>query len=278
MRLKNIYNTNNLAISFEVFPPKTDFDVLSKELEILKKYKPAFVSLTCGAGGKENKSFELIKNIQTLGFEIMPHFTCITSSFKSVENGIKTIENMGIESILALRGDIPEDISLRKYEFNHADELVKFIKEKTKLSIGVAGYPEGHIESPDIKTDLMYLKNKVNTGADAIFTQLFFDNTKLYTFIDNVHNAGIDIHIVAGIMPIISKKQIERMTNLAKITLPKEIIDAMEKYKDNSMVEFGIDYASKQCENLIKNGINKLHFYTLNKSHSTSKILDNIRS
>jgi len=278
MKLQDIYNTNELTISFEVFPPKFEQEMLIEELKILKGYNPSFVSLTCGAGGKENKSFELISKIQSLGLCVMPHFTCISSTFKSVKDGLNTLNEMNVENILALRGDIPEDISLRKYDFNHANELVEFIKAKTKLSIGVAGYPEGHIESPDIDTDIKYLKKKVNAGADAIFTQLFFDNTKFYNFIEKVELAKIHIPVIAGIMPIISKKQVEKMTTLAKITVPNKVKNAVEKFEGSDLVKFGIDYSTEQCCDLLANNLKKLHFYTLNKSYSLSRILDNIRS
>ena len=278
MKLEQIYNNKDLTISFEVFPPKADEEKLLEELKIIKKYQPAFVSLTCGAGGKGNKSFDLISKIKDIGFDVMPHFTCISSSFESVEEGIKAIEYLGVDKILALRGDIPEDITLRKYDFNYANELVKFINEKTKLSVGVAGYPEGHIESADLNSDILYLKNKVETGADAIFTQLFFDNLKFYNFLERVGKEGIKVPVVAGIMPVISKKQVKKMTALARITLPKKFKAAVEKYDGSELVKFGIDYATEQCLDLIKNNQNKLHFYTLNKSYSVSKILDNIRS
>ncbi len=274
MNLKEIYSDNKQpVISFEVFPPKDSDENLLSEINILKQYNPAFISLTCGAGGKENKSFELLKKIKEVN--LMPHFTCISSSKQSVEEGLKEIEAMGIENILALRGDIPQDPELICHDFNFANELVSFIKERTNLSIGVAGYPEGHIESPDLKTDIENLKRKVAAGADVIFTQLFFDNNKFYDFIERVRNAGIEIPIAAGIMPVISKKQIERMVSMAKITVPQELQNAMQKY--DCLKDFGIDFAAKQCKDLIKNGVQGLHFFTLNKSYSTTKILNNIK-
>lgn len=273
MNLKEIYSDNKQpVISFEVFPPKDNDENLLSEIEILKKHNPAFISLTCGAGGKENKSFDLLKKIK--GVDLMPHFTCITSTRQSVEEGLLEIENMGIENILALRGDIPETPELRRHDFNYANELVSFIKERTNLSIGVAGYPEGHIESPDLKIDIENLKRKVDAGADVIFTQLFFDNDKFYDFTERIRNAGIELPIAAGIMPVISRKQVERMVSMANVTIPDELKKAMEKY--DSLKEFGIDFATKQCEDLIKNEVKGLHFFTLNKSYSTTKILTGV--
>lgn len=273
MNLKEIYSDNKQpVISFEIFPPKEDFNGILQEIEVLKAYNPAFISLTCGAGGKENKSFELLKKIK--GVNLMPHFTCISSSKQSIQDGLQEIEAMKIENILALRGDIPQDPELICHDFNFANELVSFIKERTNLSIGVAGYPEGHIESVDLKTDIENLKRKVDAGADVIFTQLFFDNDKFYNFTERVKNAGIEIPIAAGIMPVISRKQVERMVSMANVTVPTELKNAMEKY--DCLKDFGIDFATSQCEELIKNEVKGLHFFTLNKSYSTTKILYNI--
>lgn len=277
MKLREIYNTDKTVISFEVFPPKTNEKNLLEEISILKKYSPAFISLTYGAGGSENKSINLLKEIQKHKINIMPHFTCITSTKENVEKNINTFIKIGAESILALRGDIPADKDLIKKEFSYASELVKFIKERTDLSIGVAGYPEGHIESPDFKTDIENLKRKIDAGADAIFTQLFFINDKFYDFVSKIRFAGINVPIIAGIMPIISATQIKKMTSMANITIPKIIIEYIQKYSGQDLINYGIEYATNQCTDLIKNGENKLHFFTLNKAYSTSKILDNLR-
>ncbi len=281
MKLKEIYSDKKSkpAISFEVFPPADENKKLLDEINILKQYNPEFISLTYGAGGKGGKSFELLQQIKALGINVMPHFTCITSSKESITSALIKIEQSGIENILALRGDIPDFEINRSFDFNYANELVSFIKERTNLSIGVAGYPEGHIESPDLYSDIQNLKKKVSAGADVIFTQLFFDNNKFFDYIDILRNEGINIPIVAGIMPIISKKQIQRMTSMAKITVPAVIKENIEKYKDDSksLREFGIDYATKQCIELIEHSVAGLHFFTLNKAYSTSKILDNIK-
>lgn len=277
MKLREIYNTDKTAISFEVFPPKENSEKLLEEIKVLKQHNPAFISLTYGAGGNENKSFELLEQIKNTGINVMPHFTCITTTKENIEKNINKLINLSIENILALRGDIPENKELQMHDFAHASDLVEFIKHKTNLSIGVAGYPEGHIESPDLDTDINYLKAKVDKGADAIFTQLFFDNDKFYKFIEKTEKACINIPIIPGIMPIISKKQVEKMVNLANITVPKNVQKNISKLKDKDLIEFGIEYATSQCEDLIKNGIKGLHFYTLNKSYSTNQILNNIK-
>ena len=277
MKLREIYNTDKTVISFEVFPPKENSEKLLEEIKVLKHHNPAFISLTYAAGGNENKSFELLKQIKDTGINVMPHFTCISTTKENIEKNINKLIDLKIENILALRGDIPENKELQKHDFNYASDLVEFIKHKTNLSIGVAGYPEGHIESPDLDTDINYLKDKVDKGADAIFTQLFFDNNNFYKFIDKTEKAGINIPIIPGIMPIISKKQVEKMVKLANITVPPNVQENISKLKDKDLIEFGIEYATSQCEDLIKNGIKGLHFYTLNKSYSTNQILNNIK-
>ena len=274
MRLDEIYK-EKLQISFEVFPEENISNVYNVLAE-LKKYNPSLVSLTYGAGGK-NKEFSksIVRELKS-EYNLMPHFTCICNNKENVENDIINLESLGIKNILALRGDIPDDNTVCYMDFKHANDLVRFIKSKTDLSIGVAGYPEGHIESPDLETDLKYLKQKVETGADVIYTQLFFNNDKFYSFVEKVRKLGIDKPIIPGVMPIISKKQVDKMTKLARIEVPKIVCEKLEKYSSSDLKEFGVEYASKQCEGLIDFGVKGLHFYTLNKAYSTSKILDNV--
>lgn len=264
-------------ISFEIFPPKNgDISCLFEELRILKKYNPVLISMTYGASGGLNRfSYEDLKSIRDLEFNLMPHFTCVSMLKDEIEKHIISIENLGIENILALRGDIPDYINSQDLDFTHANELVEFIQAKTTLSIGVAGYPEGHIESKNLKEDIKYLKKKVESGACAIFTQLFFDNSKLYNYIETVRNANITCPIIAGIMPIRNLQQIEKMISMARVTVPKNLMEKLNKYP-NDAKKIGRDFAIEQCQNLIENGINSLHFFTLNHSDLVSEILDNI--
>lgn len=274
MNLKEIYS-DKFAISFEVFPEENTQN-LYNTLEILNKYNPALVSLTYGAGGK-NKEFsaDILNHIKNnLNINVMPHFTCICNSIKTVDKNLETINRLGIKNILALRGDIPEDKTSCCYDFIHANELVSYIKANTNLSIGAAGYPEGHIESHDLKTDIENLKRKVDAGADVIYTQLFFNNNKYYKFIEKVRKAGITIPVIPGIMPVLSQKQIYKMTHLARIEIPEAVKHAVENYTGNDLKDFGIDFAVKQCKDLKEQGAVGLHFFTLNKSYSVSKILD----
>lgn len=279
------YSQKIPIISFEIFPPKNDeggekLDKLVEHLGILKKYNPAFISLTYGAGGTtQNLSLDIIKRIQNdLNLTVMPHFTCVGTSKAGVKDYLDEIQALGLKDILALRGDIPDGVEQTNFDFHYANELVEFIKSKTQLSIGVAGYPEGHIDSEDLFTDLKNLKRKVDAGADAIYTQMFFDNDKFFSFIQLAREEGIDIPIIPGILPIMSYHQLERMLSMAKVTVPKPLMSKLEKYKDNpeNIKKIGIDFASYQCQQLINAGVAGLHFFTLNTSCSVGQILDNL--
>ena len=203
-------------ISLEVFPPKIG-DIEAKtnelfaELNILKKYNPSLISVTYGAGGSTAENSEKItKRIkEELNLTPMPHFTCVMKDEKFVENYLQTILSMNVENILALRGDIPKDTDNSNSRFQYANELVEFINSKTNLSIGVAGYPEKHCDAPSLEKDIENLKRKVDAGADVIYTQLFFDNSHFHRYIQLVRDAGIEIPIIPGILPITSYKQLE---------------------------------------------------------------------
>ncbi len=282
MRLREIYNQNKPAISFEIFPPDSDekIEKLYQELEILKNYNPQFISLTCGAAGKNNEnSRKVLKALkENFNFEIMPHFTCICNKKEFTEDNLNFIKTLGSENILALRGDIPEGYEQSCSDFCHANELVEYLKCNTDFSIAVAGYPEGHIESESLQDDLKYLKLKTDAGADAIITQMFFDNEKFYSYAEKVCAMGIEIPIIPGIMPIISAKQLDKMRKLANITLPKNLAEKIEKHAEDSdyIKKLGIDFASEQCCDLLENGVRGLQFFTLNKAFSSAKILENL--
>ncbi len=287
MKIKDLYidkNDKKLPISFEIFPPKDDFDKkklenLFEQLEILKKYNPSLVSVTYGAGGSnKDTSFEIVKYLVGMKVNVMPHFTCICTQKSKIDEQLEELKSMNIENILALRGDEPNECEICYRDFRYANELVEYLKISTDFSIGVAGYPEGHIDAPDLNTDIQNLKKKIDAGGDVIYTQLFFDNSKMYKYIELLRTNNITKPVVAGILPIISYTQLDRMLSLAKVTVPKKLLEQIEKYKDNSddIKKLGIDYATEQCSDLIGNGIQGIHFYTLNKAYSTSHILDNL--
>ncbi len=279
MELGEIYdrknNTTKPKISFEVFPPKDgDVSGLFEQVRILKRYNPVFISLTYGAGGStRGLSLDILRYFLDLELNVMPHFTCVNTTKELIEHYIVQIENMGIENILALRGDLVDDAKV--FDFKYANELVEFIKEKTTLSIGVAGYPEGHIESPTLQKDIENLKRKVDAGASAIFTQLFFDNEKFYNYTELVRKAGINLPIIPGIMPIRNIKQLEKMTSLARIEIPKNLKNDLEKFPDD-IKKIGTEFAINQCKDLIESDVCGLHFFTLNKSKQISQILDSL--
>ena len=283
MKLREIYTKDNSPVlSFEFFPPKDDIDgqkmlELLNEIAILKKYNPALVSVTYGAGGStRTKSEELVKKIKS-AFElnVMPHFTCICSDKHEVDERLETLKSAGIENILALRGDIPPDTNFCFQDFRHANDLVGYIASKSDFSIAVAGYPEGHVESPDLKTDIENLKKKVDAGADVIFTQLFFNNDKFFKYVELVRNAGINVPIIPGIMPVRSLKQLDKMVGMARVEIPNKLRQSLIKFPNDSK-KLGIEFAINQCQGLIDFGVLGLHFFTLNHSDQTSEILDNI--
>lgn len=287
MELKEIYDGKTFVetglaihvpkISFDVFHPKSgDISKLFEELRVLKKYNPSLVSLTYGDSGSGARfSKEDMKTILGLELNLMPHFTCVCETKNAIERNIINIENLGIENILALRGDIPQGVNPCSLDFEHANDLVEFVHEKTTLSIGVAGYPEGHVESPSLDVDIENLKRKVDAGASAIFTQLFFENDKFYRYVEKVEKAGINLPIIAGIMPIRSSSQIQKMLEVTHVDIPQNLINELERFPQQSK-KIGAEFAIHQCHNLIDNGIQALHFFTLNHSDQVSEVLDNI--
>lgn len=287
MTLREIYSNTNkkTIISYEVFPPKDDADGLKlqkllEHLEILKKYNPALISLTYGAGGTtQNASLHILDKIKNdLKLSVMPHFTCVCTSRENVKNYLVSIKKLGVKNILALRGDIPEGVDINSFDFEHANDLVEFIKSETDLHIGVAGYPEGHVSCDDFDLDLKYLKRKVDAGADVVYTQMFFENSKFFQFYQLARDIGISTPIIPGILSINSYNQLSKMLSMARVTLPKTLIDNLERYKDNSddIKKLGIEFATQQCQKLIDSGVTGLHFYTLNSSFAVSQILDNL--
>ncbi len=285
MNLREIYSKSNRpVVSYEVFPPKDDIDgskleQLFNELSVLKKYNPALISVTYGAGGSnQNESLEIITRIKNeLVVNPMPHFTCVSTNESNIKTYLETIERLGIENILALRGDIPADGRIC-HDFKYASDLVKYIKNKSALSVAVAGYPEGHKEAASLEDDLKHLKEKTKLGADVIYTQLFFNNSHFLSFVDNCSKLDIHVPIIPGILPVTSYKQLEKMTSMCKVDVPVSMRDVLEKHSSDKdyMKKYGVEYATCQCQQLLESGVAGLHFYTLNKSFSVNEILSNL--
>lgn len=291
MRLEDIYKiqeqTNILKkpiISFEVFPPRDNFveksEKLIVELTKLMEFSPKLISVTYGAGGSTKaNSVELVKLIKnSLDVEVMPHLTCLNSDRTFIESYLAEIESNGIENVLSLRGDVPMDEATTCGDFQHANELVEIVSLKTKMSVGVAGYPEAHYEANNLAEDIDNLKKKVDAGAKVIFTQLFFDNSYFYDYVEKVRAAGITIPIIPGILPITSCSQVDKMTSLCKVRVPEELSTQLCKYeKDHdALVEIGKTFAINQSRELMEFGVQGLHFFILNKSQPVSDILREI--
>ena len=282
MKISEILQTKKRVVSFEFFPPKKveNEHILFETIEELKKYNPDFVSITYGAGGgSRDKTLDWTKIIKDkFMLNVMMHLTCVAQSKQDIDNIVKSLKHFNIKNILALRGDLPEGFpeEMVKKDFNYASELVSYLKSTNDFSIGVAGYPEGHIQAENIDRDIEYLKKKVDMGADFIITQLFFDNRYFFGFLDKLIQKNIKVPVIAGIMPITNINQVMKFTKMCGASVPKEIVSSLEGKGDEYMLQKGVEYAIAQCLELISFGVRGLHFYTLNKSESTGTILKEI--
>jgi methylenetetrahydrofolate reductase (NADPH) len=275
------------VISFEFFPPKTEegeVNLFEKTIPALAQLSPDYCSVTYGAGGStRDKTLTIVERIQKEhGLTAMAHLTCVCATKKEIEEVIEEIRRRGIRNILALRGDPPGgvgDWTPTEGGFEYSYQLVEFIKAQRGFGIGVAGFPEGHIackEGPEV--DWQRLKEKVERGADFVLTQLFFDNADFFRFRDYVRKLGVSVPICPGIIPILSGKQIKKFTTLCGASIPKGLMDRLDQLGEDqaATADFGIEYATRQCEELLREGVPGLHFYTLNKSRSTTAIVRNL--
>jgi methylenetetrahydrofolate reductase (NADPH) len=277
-------NKRRPLLSFEFFPPKTSEseNVLHETVAALRRFNPDFVSVTYGAGGTtRDRTLHWTLDIRDhYDLEVMMHLTCIASSRNEIEEIVTVLKAAGISNILALRGDPPEDLfpGEIKNDFGFAYELVEYLRELDGFSIGVAGYPEGHLEAPSLDQDIVYLKKKVDAGAEFIITQLFFENRYFFDFVERAVAAGIDIPIIPGIMPIINLGQVQRFTSMCGASVPARLVSSMEGKNPDDTLQIGVEYAVTQCRELLDSGVKGLHFYTLNRNQSTEMILDRIGS
>lgn len=286
MHISEILKQNKVTFSFELFPPKDD--VSSKQLfntiNELVPLKPAYVSVTYGAGGSTRElTHNLVMRIQKeTNLSVVSHLTCVGSSKSEIYSILEQYHNSGICNIMALRGDPPKHLtSFTKHPdgLANAAELVTLIKKNFPcMGIGVAGYPEGHPETPNKLKEIEYLKMKVDAGVDYICTQLFFDNRDFYDFCERCELAGIKVPILAGIMPITSRKGMMHMADLAAgIRYPAPLLKALARAEDESHFEkVGIHWATEQVRDLLDNGVKGIHFYTLNRSNATLQIYDQL--
>ena len=277
-------STQQPVVSIEIFPPKTEAGDASlvQTLDELMPYDPAFVSCTYGAGGTtRTRTLDLCERFAAqYGVPMTAHFTCVGSSRTELREWLQEASVRGVANIMALRGDAPKDaegFTPADDGLSYASELVEFIRaEVDDFGIGVAGYPETHPEATDADSDLGYLKAKVDCGADAIFTQLFYDNNLFLAWRDRCLAAGIDVPIVPGVMPITNFARIQRITAMCGAAFPAELAAKLEAAQDDDLaqMEIGIDYAVRQCRHLLDEGVPGLHFYALNKSRACASILD----
>jgi methylenetetrahydrofolate reductase (NADPH) len=283
MKLDTIFE-NKQVFSLEVFPPKKTMPIetIYKTLDELAEIKPDFISVTYGAGGSENcaATLEIASTIkQKYNIESVAHLPGINLSKEDVLNMLSDFKKHGINNILALRGDGIPDVE-PVGDFNHADELVSFIKSNGDFHVAGACYPEGHTESDDLITDIKYLKRKVDAGCDHLISQLFFDNDHFYRFRERCDLAGINVPIEAGIMPVLNKNQIERMVTMCGASLPNKFVKMMARYENNpeALKDAAIAYAVDQIVDLISQGVNGIHLYTMNKPDTAKRIYGSIAS
>ena len=271
------------CFSFEFFPPKNDEGVaqLFSTLRDLAELKPGFVSVTYGAGGStRQRTLEMVSAIKReTGIEAMAHLTCVGHGRSELREILARFRDAGMENVLALRGDPPRDnprFTPAPDGFSHGNELASFIRaEGFDFCLGGACYPEGHLESDSRELDLEHTKRKVGSGVEFLITQLFFDNAFYFHFLDRARAAGITCPIIPGIMPITNAAQIERITTMCGVTIPRKLQLALEKRKDDpeSVLQLGVAHATVQCVELLRAGVPGIHFYTLNRSRASRMIV-----
>lgn len=280
MKISEIFEQKKTVFSFEVFPPKktSSIDSIYSKLGALSECKPDFISVTYGAGGGGASvlTADICKAIQEeYHIPSMMHLTCVNSSKESVEEVLKLIKEYKIENILALRGDIVPDLP-RQTDFMHANELVTYIKERGDFHVSGACYPEGHPECDNMVDDILNLKRKVDAGAEHLVSQLFFDNNMFYSFQEKARLAGINVPIEAGIMPVVNKAQIERMVTTCGASLPAKFVKMMTRFEHSpeALRDAGIAYAIDQVVDLMSQGVDGVHLYTMNQPEVAKKISD----
>lgn len=284
MRIRDIYAGGQFGLSIEIFPPKTPEgdESLRQTLRELAPFQPAFVSCTYGAGGSTSKrTVEWCQEIQSAyGRPATAHFTCVGSTKAELQEWLTFAWSAGIRNIMALRGDAPAgqaDFQPVDGGLKYANELVALIREHfPEMGIGVAGYPEKHPTAPSFEVDFQNLVRKVRTGADAIYTQLFFDNANFFRFRDLIERERLGVPLVPGIMPITEFARIQRITAMCGAAIPKGLAERLEAVKDDkgAQYEIGVEFAIAQCRELIDQGVPGIHLYCLNKSHACTRIIE----
>ena len=283
MKLIEVFRQKKAVFSFEVFPPKKDADVavIYSTLEQLRDLSPDFISVTYGAGGNlaDNSTCEICSIIKKSGVEPLAHLTCLNSTREEVLTVLGRLQEAGIENVLALRGDRNPKVE-PKEEFHYARELIQVIRENSGMDIAAACYPECHPACDSMEEDIRHLKEKVDAGATHLISQLFFDNEDFYRFLEKARAAGVRVPIEAGIMPVTNRRQIERMVSLCGASMPKKLVRILSRYEndDTALRDAGIAYATDQIVDLLSNGVEGIHLYTMNNPLVAHRISDNIAS
>ena len=286
LKISTLLKNNTLSLSFEVFPPKSEIAFKSVRIATkeIAKLRPAFMSVTYGAGGGTSQyTLDIAKNIKELyGVPTLEHLTCVSSTKETVREKIREIMAAGIENVMALRGDIPEALKNADrsgWDYKYAIDLIFELKTANPdFCVGGACYPEIHPESVNQKDDIKHLKEKVDAGCDFLTTQMFFDNNLLYNFLYKIREAGITVPIIPGIMPITNANQVERAISLSGSFMPQRFKSLVDKFGNNpdAMKQAGIAYATDQIIDLYANGITNVHVYSMNKPDVAAKIMDNL--
>ena len=281
MKIIDIIKGSKPSLSFEVFPPKTDatFDVVMASASEIAALDPSYMSVTYGAGGTTaSYTAEIAEKINALGVSPVAHLTCVNATRESIVDKLTDLKNRGIENILALRGDLPEGMTREHLTYKYASDLTSEIKAFGSFCIGGACYPECHPESTNSVSDIDGLKRKVESGCEYLTTQMFFDNNVLYNFMYRLLRAGVDVPVVAGIMPVTSASQIRRICSISKSALPQRFLRIVDRYGDNpaAMRQAGIAFATEQIIDLYANGVNAVHVYSMNKPDVAREIQENV--
>ena len=284
MKLRDLFGKGKTVFSCEVFPPKKSdpVDSIYQTLEGLQDIRPDFISVTFGAGGSNvNQSTREITALIENRYHIpaMAHLTCVAAGREDVDRLLDGLKADGVENVLALRGDVSPDYP-PKTDFKHAGDLVAYIRERGDFGVSAACYPEGHLESPDLVSDIRHLKEKVDAGAQHLVSQLFFDNEDFFRFLERARIAGISVPIEAGIMPVLSERSIQRMVSMCGASLPSKLTRILARYGDHpdALREAGIAYAIDQISDLIAGGVEGIHLYTMNNPDVARQIAGSISS
>lgn len=283
MKLSTLFAKGKPTLSFEVFPPKSSDTLVSvmAATQAIASLKPDYMSVTYGAGGSTSVyTAEIAADLlHNYGITPLAHLTCVTATKETIQHQLQMLRSAGIENILALRGDLPEGFTYNSScHYRYASELIEEIRRTGDFCIGGACYPECHPDSPNSREDIKWLKEKVDCGCSFLTTQMFFDNNIFYRFLYKIREAGIQVPIVAGIMPVTNAKQILRICNLSGTALPQRFISIVDRFGDDpeAMKQAGIAYATDQIIDLLANGINAIHVYSMNKPEVAAKIQANL--